>query len=248
MAATLLKYGLLVAFLLAHCSEAGAQSMAGTNGLFHIPNGYVHHDRTFSAGLIYIPNTVMPNDFLRRPVGSSPYNAMAGYANMVFIPRLEVQFRFTGNLGMEKERRDNLFMDRVISARFQVTKETRTLPAIVFGVQDFGSTWFNEESGSYFAAHYVVASKRVQIRTVRFGLNAGFAFDFVGSETKAFDGLFAGMDVSPLGDDRLQLVAEYDSFRTNAAIKAVIFDHVFMMAGLWDLQTPAGSMGIKVRL
>jgi len=248
MTATLFKYGLFVAFMVAGCSLANAQSMTGTSGLFHVPNGYVEDDRTLTAGLIYIPNTIMPNDFLRRPIGPSPYNALAGYANYVFIPRLELQFRFTGNLGMEKNRRDNTFMDRVISARIQVLRESARLPAVVFGVQDFGSEWFNEESGSYFAAHYAVASKRFYVRSIRMGLNAGFAFDLIGSETKAYDGFFGGIDVAPFGDDRLQVVAEYDSYRTNIAVKAVLFDHVFFMAGLWDMKTPAGSFGVTFRL
>jgi hypothetical protein len=222
--------------------------MTGTSGLFHIPNGYVQDDRTLTAGLIYIPNTIMPNDFLRRPIGPSPYNALAGYANYVFIPRLELQFRFTGNLGMDEDLRDRTFMDRVMSARIQVLNETHSIPALVFGVQDFGSTWFNEESGSYFAAHYAVASKRFRFQSVRLGLHVGYAFDLAGSDTKAFDGVFGGMDVAPFSDDRLQFVAEYDSFRSNAAVKTVLFDHVFLMVGMWDLKTPAGSFGIKARL
>jgi hypothetical protein len=238
----------IVTFVLCGPKLLAAQSMTGTSGLFHVPNGYVEDDRTLTAGLIYIPNTIMPNDFLRRPIGPSPYNALAGYANYVFIPRLELQFRFTGNLGMEKSRRDNTFMDRAISARIQVLRESARLPAVVFGVQDFGSEWFNEESGSYFAAHYAVASKRFYVRSVRLGLNAGFAFGLPGSKTKAFDGIFGGVDISPLGDDRLQIMAEYDSFRTNAAVKTVLFDHIFVMAGLWDMKTPAGSFGVKFRL
>jgi len=243
-----IRCAIIAIFMIVGANHVTAQSMSGTNGLFHVPNGYVQNDRTFTSGLIYIPSSVMPNDFLRRPVGPAPYNAMAGYLNMVFIPRLEVQFRFTGNMGMEKSRRDNLFMDRMISARVQVTREADYMPAIVLGVQDFGNEWFNEESGSYFAAHYAVASKRIQVSSVRFGLNIGYAFDLVGSETKAFDGIFGGVDLSPLGDDRLQIIAEYDSYRTNTAIKTVLFDHLFLMAGLWDMKTPAGSFGVKVRL
>ena len=237
-----------VILLLFSTMIASAQSMTGTNGLFHIPTAYVNADRTLSSGLIYIPSEIMPADFLRRPVGPSPYNALAGYVNYVFVPRVEVQFRFTGNLGMEKQLRDNLFMDRMVSARLHVLKESNLMPAVLLGIQDYGSTWFNDLSGSYFAAHYIVSSKRFQVSSIRLGVHAGYAFDLPGSTTKAFDGPFGGVDVAPLGDDRLQLVGEYDSFRTNVAVKGLLFKHAYFIAGLWDLKIPAGSVGIKTRL
>jgi hypothetical protein len=242
----LVVFGAILLFLGDH--RLYAQSMTGTNGLFHTPNGYVNGDRTLSSGLIYIPAEIMPNDFLRRPVGPNPYNGLAAYVNYVFIPRVEIQFRFTGNLGMEKQRRDNTFMDRVISARIQLLRESNSLPAVVFGIQDYGSEWFNEESGSYFAAHYTVASKQFHVRGIRLGLHTGYAFDLAGSTSKAFDGPFGGIEIAPLGDDRFSLIGEYDSFRMNTAVKGVLLKHVYVIAGLWNMKTPAGSVGITFRL
>jgi hypothetical protein len=83
---------------------------------------------------------------------------------------------------------------------------------------------------------------------VRLGLHGGYAFDLFGLETKAYDGPFGGLSLMPLGDQRLELIVEHDSHRPNVAARVLLFRHVGIMAGLWNMEELSVSGSVRVRI
>jgi hypothetical protein len=191
----------------------------------------------------------VPGNFLRRPEATEAlYDVGIGYGTLVFLPGLEVMFRYTGNRGMPKEVRDRLFMDRMVTVRWQFLREDEWWPSLLVGIHDTGGKVINESSAAYFAAHYLAASRNVDVGPVRLGLHAGYSFDLFGQETRAYDGAFGGLSLMPLGDQRLELMVEHDSHRPNVAARMLLLRHVSLMAGLWNMEELSLSGSIRFNL
>jgi len=224
------------------------QSIVGTSGLFHVPTAVLPNDGTLTLGASYIPYAYLPDGFLAVELENGTYDGLAGYGSLVFLPRLEVMFRYTGNVGKPEKIRNQSFMDRMISARVLLLTEGEYRPAVAFGAHDLIGKVLNEKSGSYFAAQYLVASKHVDVASLRLGVHAGYAFDIPGQQTKAYDGLFGGLNLMPLGDQRLELILEHDSYRPNAAARVRVLRHFSLMAGLWNFEELSLSGSVRVKI
>lgn len=139
-------------------------------------------------------------------------------------------------------------MDRMISARVLLLTEGAYRPAVAFGAHDLLGKLMNDKSGAYFAAQYLVASKHMDIASMRVGAHAGYAFDIPGQPTKAYDGPFGGLNLMPLGDERLELIVEHDSRHPNVAARIRLLRHFSLMAGLWNFEELSVSGAVRVRL
>lgn len=221
-------------------SRADAQSMTGMTGLFHIPTAEMMPDKTVMIGYSHLPAEVTT-------YRTNLYDNRIGHATVTFLPRLEVMFRYTYDLGAPRGEDISLFMDRMVAARVLLLKERRAVPAVVFGMHDPGLS-VDLASNSYFGANYLVASKTVYPLGFQFGLHTGFAFDLFGEETQTMDGLFGGLSLSHSAAPWITAMIEHDSNRLNAAMKLLFFDHLQVMAGLMDMKYPAGGVGLRVQL
>jgi len=242
-----LKYVIILLLLLLPRVGQG-QSIVGTSGLFHAPTAVLPNDGTLSMGASYIPYAYLPDGFLAVELENGAYDGLAGYGSLMFLPRLEVMFRYTGNVGKPEKIRNQSFMDRMISARLLLLTEGEYSPAVVFGAHDLIGKVLNEKSGSYFAAQYLVASKHLNIASLRLGLHAGYAANILDLPSRAYDGPFGGLNLMPLGDQRLELILEHDSYRPNAAARVLLFRHVGIMAGLWNFEELSVSGSVRVKL
>jgi hypothetical protein len=212
--------------------------MVGTSGLFHVPTANVPADRTIILGSSYIPMEDMPRGFLERGNQPAIYDALTAQATVVFLPSLEVMFRYTGNLKMNERDRQTLFMDRMLSARLRLWKEGELIPAVLLGYHDMGSY-------SYFESQYLVASKHIDALGMQLGLHAGYAFDLFGRRSEAYRGSFGGIALMPLGDERLELILEHDSHHPNAALRIQLFSRLSLMAGLYELRRAGFQVSLR---
>ncbi|CAN5248107.1 YjbH domain-containing protein [soil metagenome] len=230
-------------FLIAsvYTESSGAQSLTGTTGLFHIPTAEMMPDRTFMAGLNQIPAEYSL-------YGRDIHDNRAGFVTVSFLPRVELMFRYTYMLGVDRSSTTSgPFMDRMVAGRLLILRETVSRPALLLGVHDPGMA-MDLAANKYFGANYLVSSKNLVAGGFSAGLNLGFAFEILNEETQVFDGIFGGISLSHQQTPWFQIMAEHDSFRWNAGAKLLLLNRIQIMAGLMELKRPAGGISYRVTL
>ncbi len=234
-------------------SSADAQALSGVTGLFQIPTAEMMPDKS-----VRLSHHVVPQKYsVYRRTGwvRAGYidNAQLGYiANSVtlsFLPRLEVMFRYSYELDVPRGPDIEIFMDRMVAARFLLIRESERLPAVVFGLHDPGSsgglTRNRFSTNNYYSANYFVASKNLEAGNVRYGIHSGYAFDIGSQQSIEYRGLFGGVSLEHEQFEWFQLILEYDSFQFNTAVKILLLDRIQLLGGLYNLDKFAGGISYR---
>ena len=218
------------------------QSLTGMSGLFMIPTADMMEDRSVLLGMSYLQRGYMK--FSRSVWDQNYYDHRDHYITMTYLPRVELQFRWAYHLKHPRGNGIEMFMDRSVSGRVLLFKESKYVPAIVFGVHDPGrEACFS--TNRHYGANYLVGSKRVVVGVLDVGIHGGYAFDIFGEPTLTYDGAFGGVGVSSDYTPWLTLMAEHNSFRYNVAGRVVLFNRVQLMAGLLDLKDLSGNVSYR---
>jgi len=218
-----------------------AQSLSGTTGLFHIPTAEMMPDRTIMAGL-----NQMPAEYSL--YGGGIRDNRSGFVTVTFLPRVELMFRYTYLLGVDRSSpTSGPFMDRMVAGRLLILRENGSRPALLLGVHDPGMA-VDLAVNKYFGANYLVSSKNLDAAGFSAGLHLGYAFKMLNEETQVFDGIFGGISLSHQQLPWFQIMAEHDSFRWNAGAKLLLLNRIQIMAGLMELKRPAGGISYRVTL
>jgi hypothetical protein len=157
---------------------AAAASSTGQTGLIHMPSARIEEDGTLRFGVSQ----------------TDPYRALWG--SVTLLPRLELSGRYTridGVPGLIGYPEYGYYKDKAFDAKFLVLRESRFLPEVALGTQDFTGT-------RVFKASYVALSKRMWDLDV----TAGYGRDRI-------DGAFGGVRYNPSWNRNLGVVAEYDA-------------------------------------
>lgn len=222
-------------------TEVQAQSLSGTTGLFNIPTAEIMEDKTVMIGFNHLPKEYSQ-------YGNYQYNNLAGFATVTFLPRLELMFRYTSMLNAGVGRSDtNFFMDRMVSARFLLLRETDGRPSILFGLHDPGKN-VDLAVNNNFSTNYLAASKHTEFLFLKTGWHIGYAFDFLKQKAITHRGLFGGISVSHSRFSALQFILEYDSFYWNQAVKLLLFNRIQLMGGLINMDEPATGISYRIQL
>ncbi len=157
-------------------------STTGQTGLINMPDGRIDPEGTLRFGLSY----------------NKPYTAL--WSSITFLPRLELSARYTNiNDAPAFQGDENAdfgdYKDKAFDAKLLLLRESRWLPAISAGTQDYMGT-------RLFAAHYMAMSKRL----------FGDLDVTLGYGTKRIDGLFGGVRYNPSWHRKLELLLEYDAY------------------------------------
>lgn len=196
---------ILIFTLLLFAAPSSSRAQIGLGG-FHsvmtVPSAQLQRDGDITFGIGYVPD---PYGY----VGEG-YNTLAYFANVGFLPFMEIGLRATRALDYVLPS----IGDRMLIVRLRLLKEAPHRPAIVIGMHDPYRAASPGEAG-HFNALYAVASKTV-FAAKRFTLDAtvGYGTDwFKEAYFHEFDGLFGG---ASLGYRRLIfLKGEYDAIRFN---------------------------------
>ncbi|MEX1014543.1 MAG: YjbH domain-containing protein [Candidatus Paceibacterota bacterium] len=227
-------------FLFLQSSNAEAQALSGVTGLFQIPTAEMMPDRS-----VRLSHHVVPEKYSvygSREFGHIKYSANS--ATVAFLPRIELMFRYSYEMGLERGPHINLFMDRMVAARFLLFRENDRLPAVVFGLHDPGGS-VGLTDNNHFTANYLVASKNLEMGSLKYGIHSGYAFDIRSQRSKEYRGLFGGLSLEHEQFEWVQLILEYDSFQFNTAVKILLMDRIQFLGGLYNMDQFAGGVSYR---
>lgn len=212
----LLPVGALTLLLLWGASLKGrAQMTLGNVGLFQVPTAELNETGTFMAGGNFLPKSVSPFGY---PTGNY-------FVNITLFSFLELTYRMT--LMRTDYMHDGPRLrqqDRSISVRLRLLRERRYLPALLVGTNDPRGT-------SFYGSVYGVATKNWALgRQYRIGATLGYIHPLSQQEGRwrHYQGLLAGLSLTPGWCPALKLIAEYDSERVNAGCAATLWKHLTM--------------------
>lgn len=152
------------------------------------------------TGLMEMPNArVLKDGVIRFGVAQAdPYRWYVGA--MGVLPRLEFGGRVTEVLGYEVNPEYGNFRDKAFDLKFQLFRESKYLPSVAIGLNDFHGT-------SLWESEYVAFSRKIYPFDLTFGLGtkrlSGGASTFGVDEL----GLFGGVECKI--SNRINLMAEY---------------------------------------
>ena len=217
---------------------AQSQSLLGTTGWLNIPSAEMQEDGTFYIGGSYI------NSEFIDAYGTGKYDCLTYYADITFLPFLEVSFGNTRLLNFPGE---TYTVDRRFSFRFRALRERKYIPAIVIGAHDLYTSIPSEsKTNQYFSSIYIVATKHIPVKKSEFGVTIGYGFDVF--QNNQFIGFFGGVSFSPGFYRPLKFIAEYDGKGFNLGGNVLLFKHLFVYAMLQDVQYFSGGLAYRVYL
>lgn len=180
---------------------SAAQSYLGYSGLLLTPTTEVLSERQLSIGGYYLD--AEEGDYAI---------SLAGTVGL--LPGLEAGVNVLDVKDGES--------DTQINAKYELLKESQTVPSVAVGVTGLGSDWYDE-------CVYLVAGKSFNA-PAQAAFWAPRVYFGVGSDVPV-DGLFVG--VSAAVADRLTLMAEYDSEDVNVGVRFAVSDKVRLHGGIF---------------
>lgn len=217
------KAAFILSFLLfsTHlCSYA--QLSGGMTGMLNIPSA-----ENTEAGTVYLGGNFLPKEMLPEYF-SNEYNTGNYFLTANVFSFLQISYRMT----LKKDWKDRFRQqDRSFGIRIQPLKESERTPGVVIGT-------FDPLTGpgvSAYESYYVATSKGFKLKGCRLFGTLGYYFPFQGKrhgeKKNNYDGVFAGVSLSPSFYKDMSLMAEYDcqKFNIGASIKFLncIRAHVF---------------------
>jgi hypothetical protein len=164
--------------LLRSDSARAEASSTGQTGLINMPSARIEEDGTLRIGVSQ----------------SDPYRAL--WTSVTLLPWFEFSGRYTridGVPGIPTHPEYGYYKDKAFDAKLRLLRESRYLPELAVGAQDFMGT-------RIFKAGYVALSKRV------------WDLDFTaGVGRDRIDGAFGGVRYNPSWNRNLGVVVEYDA-------------------------------------
>lgn len=153
-------------------------SSTGQTGLINMPSARIEEDGTLRLGVSQ----------------SDPYRAL--WSSVTLLPWFEISGRYTridGVPGFADHPEFGYYKDKAFDAKLRLLRESRYLPDVAVGIQDFLGTHL-------FRASYVALNKRV------------WDLDFTaGVGQDRINGAFGGVRYNPSWNRNLGVVVEYDA-------------------------------------
>ena len=235
------KYAFAV-FALFACMLLHSQSITGTQGQFFIPTAEMHSDRTLVLGAGYIPKGY----FQRYNRSVNP--GMPTFVTVTFLPFVEIMFRYTHELNMRVNPETKYYPDRMFAGRIRLLKESKYIPAIVVGANDFTKALGLSTAPTNYSSTYVVGTKSFKYLEYQFATSLGYGLDVLELDRYDFLGIFGGVEIrhNQLANSSLSL--EYDTRNIHLSIGHTFFNRLVIKAGLWDLKKPAAMIAYKYQI
>lgn len=228
---------IVISILFSQWNIAIAQSLTGTKGLISIPIGYIPEH-----GEVFIGTNFIAKNYLA--YGSGNYNAVVNYANIGYLPFLEIALRATRLMNHPEP---HTIGDRMIIVRLCPVKESQYLPSVVLGAHDFIYT-NPEKPTNNFNTLYISASKGLEIKPFihRIEFHLGYGTDWIKARNHEFIGLFGGVSIIPR--QFINLMAEYDAEKINLGARLIILNHINVIVCLLNFDTFSFGLSYRFRI
>ena len=216
------KYAFAV-FALFACMLLHSQSITGTQGQFFIPTAEMHPDRTLVLGAGYIPKGY----FQRYNRSVNP--GMPTFVTISLLPFVEIMFRYTHELNMRVNPETKYYPDRMFAGRIRLLKESKYIPAIVVGANDFTKALGLSTAPTNYSSTYVVGTKSFKYLEYQFATSLGYGLDVLELDRYDFLGIFGGVEIrhNQLANSSLSL--EYDSKNIHLSIKLPMKKKIYLI-------------------
>lgn len=219
-----------------------SQSIVGTNGQFFIPTAEMHPDRTLVLGAGYIPTGY----FQRYNRKVNP--GMPTFVTVSLLPFVEVMFRYTHELNMRVNPQTRYYPDRMFAGRIRLLKESKYIPSLAVGANDFTKALGLSTAPTNYSATYIVGTKSFVFNALTLSTTLGYGVDVLDLNRYDFLGAFGGVELSHKRFASSTVALEYDTRNLHLSVGHTFFDRLVLKAGLWDLKKPAAMIAYKYQI
>lgn len=237
-----MKKAVIIVFLSLIGYIGSAQSIVGTNGQFFIPTAEMHPDRTLVLGAGYIPTGY----FQRYNRKVNP--GMPTFVTVSLLPFVEVMFRYTNELNMRVNPQTLYYPDRMFAGRIRLLKESKYIPALAVGANDFTKALGLSTAPTNYSATYIVGTKSFVFNALTLSTSLGYGMDVLDLNRYDFLGAFGGIELSHKRFASSTVALEYDTRNLHLSVGHTFFDRLVLKAGLWDLKKPAAMIAYKYQI
>ncbi len=207
--------------------------LGGFSAVMTVPTARMQPDRMLAIGFGFIPQ---PYALYAAPY----YDNLAYFANIGFLPFLEISLR--GTLALRDSLQD--IGDRMASARLQLLAETRKRPALAVGIHDLIAIQGRE---GWCSALYAVVTKQASwSRAWRMEASVGYGVDWLKARSHEFNGPFGG---ASLGYRQFLFIkGEYDSRKLNYGLTLQVKKLLAATLVFLDVKTVAYGANLQKQL
>jgi len=237
-----MKKAVIIVFLSLIGYIGSAQSIVGTNGQFFIPTAEMHPDRTLVLGAGYIPTGY----FQRYNRKVNP--GMPTFVTVSLLPFVEVMFRYTHELNMRVNPQTRYYPDRMFAGRIRLLKESKYIPALAVGANDFTKALGLSTASTNYSATYIVGTKSFVFNALTLSTTLGYGMDVLDLNRYDFLGAFGGVELSHKRFASSTVALEYDTRNLHLSVGLTFFDRLVLKAGLWGLKKPAAMIAYKYQI
>jgi hypothetical protein len=231
----LTSFGFWITVLASH-----GQSVSGIPGYIRIPTATLLPDGTLFAGTSFLPKNYLEYTNYR-------YDAATAFISLTFLPFIELDFRFTRQLGLPSY--ESHVSDRMPSIRVRMLREDHWWPSVLLGVQDF-LTSIESGEARHFQSSYVVLSKGYRIFRKNFFVEGtiGYGTNWLISKNYELTGLWGGMLINWNQLQWLSVQADYDGKVTSIGLEALLFRHLMIKTGVSGFNSFTGCVSYRLFL
>lgn len=216
------------------------QSILGNTGMIRVPTAKFEEDGTLILG-----SSFFDKKFLS--YSQYEFDAVTAYANLTFLPFLELGLRYTRQINRPEYTR--LFADRMPFFKLRVLQETDKLPTVAIGMNDF-LTSVKEGNARHFAAQYLVMTKTIEPENLpwQFQVSAGYGFRIGKAQNFDLAGVFGGVQIRHEKAKWVGVIMEYDARHWNTGLDFLFFKHLHLAAALRNMNTLEANLAYKIFL
>lgn len=194
-----------------------AQQVLGTSGLMCIPTADMLPAGTFLGGASLTQRELLADAYT--------YNNGLYYVTFAPFSFIELTFRETLQRGDDGSKK-LCQQDRSTSIRLRPLHEVegKWWPSLAIGVNDI----YSDMGRSWYAAWYGVLTKHLALgNLLDVGVSVGGAIPI--DQGESYDGVFAGVSLSPQAFRPLNVMVEYDTRGVNIGASVQLFKHLNLL-------------------